>query len=30
VTFLILAIAAWIAVTLGGQYLLTRVWTKSR
>jgi len=29
-TFLILAIAAWIAVTLGGQYLLTRVWTKSR
>ena len=30
VTLLVLAIVAWIGVTLGGQYLLTRLWKKSK
>ena len=28
-TLLVLAIAAWIGVTIGGQYLLTRFWKNS-
>jgi phospholipase D1/2 len=30
VTLLLLAIAAWVGVTLSGQYLLTRLWKKSQ
>jgi phospholipase D1/2 len=30
VTLLILAVAGWIGVTLGGQYVLTRLWNKGK